>query len=146
MRKEFFRYVHSPRIAALWVLFGVLWGAFGVAGLALPLAALWISATSPLVRALVLAVVGIFPTIFWAVWMATAISRMSPRWRERSMTFPMLIIDDRDLWVREIGEPMPWTEIESIRFDGGDEPFDIVCKSPRPIPPGVARKNYYSRR
>jgi hypothetical protein len=143
MRKEFFRYVYSPAIATLFVVFGVLWGAvlWGVVGWLLLQPEIWKSATT-----LYAALASVVPiVIFWIVWMAMTISARSPRWRERSKTYPLLIIDDCGLWFQEIGELMPWTEIKSIKFDryGEDEPFDIVCKHPHPFPLSVADKCYW---
>jgi len=73
---------------------------------------------------------------------------MFPRYREQIMRCPLLIVDDRGLWFREIGELMPWTEIESISFDssGDDKPFTFVCNSTHAIPPSVSRKGYSDRK
>jgi hypothetical protein len=57
----------------------------------------------------------VMPIIFmsWGVnFMAYAAT--SPWRRKRSLTVPLIVIDDAGLWLRDVGEQMPWAEIESV--------------------------------
>jgi hypothetical protein len=58
---------------------------------------------------------------FLVVWIAlvagfTIWVAVTPWLRKRSKTRPLIIIDDAGLWLRRVGELMPWSEIQSVEW------------------------------
>jgi hypothetical protein len=39
------------------------------------------------------------------------------RWRKRYKNRPLVVIDDAGLWLRKVGELMPWSEIQSVKLE-----------------------------
>jgi hypothetical protein len=39
------------------------------------------------------------------------------RWRKRYKNRPLVVIDDAGLWLRKVGELMPWSEIQSFKLE-----------------------------
>jgi len=98
MRKEFFRW-WSITIMVLGVPIGIFMTGAGV----------W----------RFLGDVRLSARVFIVVWTACAASwtifvTATPWLRKRSKTRPLLIIDDTGLWLRTVGELMPWSEIQSV--------------------------------
>jgi hypothetical protein len=63
----------------------------------------------------------LFGPAFLVVWIALVASftiwgAATPWLRKRSKTRPLIIIDDAGLWLRRVGELMPWSEIQSVEW------------------------------
>lgn len=106
MRQEFFRYYFSPVQAALLVCVGIdaVYGGWGQ----LPLAQTWpfLQFDKP---------AKIFFGLLVVIFASVAIYAAANPWlRKRSMTRPLIIIVDAGVWLREVGELMRWSEIQSV--------------------------------
>jgi hypothetical protein len=125
MRQAYFRYYYSPIQAALLVCAGI--GAVYGGWRQLPLTHTWpfLRLDKPTKIFFGLVIV-IFATV--AIYAAA-----SPWLRKRSMTRPLIIIDDAGLWLREVGELMRWSEIQSVECGRLIQPRCTIVWRHKPI-------------
>ena len=74
----------------------------------------------------------------------TIYAAANPWLRKRSMTRPLIIIDDAGLWLREVGELMRWSEIQSVECGRRIQPRCTIVWRHEPIRI-VAKGNFMDR-
>jgi hypothetical protein len=136
MRQEFFRYYYSPAQAVLLICVGidaVYWG-----WAQLPLTHTWpfLQFDKP---------AKIFFAFLVVIFASVAIYAAANPWlRKRSMMRPLIIIDDTGLWLREVGERMHWSEIQSVECGRRIQPRCTIVWRHEPIRI-VAKGNFMDR-
>jgi hypothetical protein len=127
MRQEFFRPYYSPPFAALSVILfiGMAYGAWRRLQSHAPI---WPFQQFDTPCSEFCAVID-HPLFQLVCFAALALYAAANPWlRKRSMMHPLIIIDDTGLWLREVGEVLPWSEIQSVEWRWWQAQFTIVWK------------------
>jgi hypothetical protein len=136
MRQELFRYYYSPVQSALLVCVGIdaVYGGWAQ----LPLTHTW-----PFLRFDKPAM--LFFGFIVAIFASVAIYAAANPWlRKRSMRRPLIILDDAGLWLREVGELMRWSEIQSVECGRLIQPRCTIVWRHEPIRI-IAKGSYMDR-
>jgi hypothetical protein len=125
MRQEFYRYYLGP-ISAVWLEFIFISNAYG----AWRQSRDYVAASAHDTLCSAFCEVIHHPLFHFMYFTGFAMYVAVVQWRrKRSMTQPLIIVDDAGLWLREVGELMPWSEIQSVELAKAWPPrFTVVCR------------------
>jgi hypothetical protein len=110
MRKELFRW-WSITVAVVAVPLGI----FMMGTL------IWLFLNDNTLSGRIAAGVGTAIVASWTTFVAA-----TPWLRRRSKMRPLIIIDDAGLWLRSVGELMPWSEIQSVEWKNDGRYINII--------------------